>query len=219
MHPIAEYFLYFFSFTALLAGLSVAGSKRLISIVTAFAALSLSLCVLYLLLDAPDVALTEAAVGAAFSGALLWLTAENLQLEFRSQLSIPLPPSDWSVPVPTFIFAVASWIPYLLETLLQRVLPPCLYMMRYRVLAYMQTRVRRMAGRGGGGGEGGGFGGHARAPPPPPRGRPGPLTPLPSKTKQKTPLSPDHGRRGRAQDCRRPGGPPQDRGRTGQGAG
>ena len=90
MHPIAEYFLYFFSFTALLAGLSVAGSKRLISIVTAFAALSLSLCVLYLLLDAPDVALTEAADGAAFSGALLWLTAENLQLEFRSQLSIPL---------------------------------------------------------------------------------------------------------------------------------
>ena len=48
---------------------------------------------------------------------------------------------DTSAPVPAFAFAIGSWLPFLADRLVRAVLPPPLYLMKYRVLGYFSTRI------------------------------------------------------------------------------
>ena len=48
---------------------------------------------------------------------------------------------DFCAPVPNFVFRPASWIPVLADNLAKAILPPSLWVMRYRICAYMSTRI------------------------------------------------------------------------------
>ncbi len=45
------------------------------------------------------------------------------------------------MPVPNFIFRPASWIPVATDALAKAIMPPSLWVMRYRICAYMSTRI------------------------------------------------------------------------------
>ena len=63
----------------LVCGISACLSKNLLVSVIIFLAYSLLMSVIWILLQAPDLAVTEAAVGAGISGILLFVTLRKLQ--------------------------------------------------------------------------------------------------------------------------------------------
>lgn len=63
----------------LVCGISACLSKNLLVSVIIFLAYSLLMSVIWILLQAPDLAVTEAAVGAGISGILLFVTLKKLQ--------------------------------------------------------------------------------------------------------------------------------------------
>ena len=71
----AEWFLLTF---LVVCALAVSASRNLLSAVIIFMAYSLVMAVLWVLLQAPDLAVTEAAVGAGVTSVLFFLTLERL---------------------------------------------------------------------------------------------------------------------------------------------
>ena len=63
----------------LVCGISACLSRNLLISVIIFLAYSLLMSVIWILLQAPDLAVTEAAVGAGISGILLFVTLRKLQ--------------------------------------------------------------------------------------------------------------------------------------------
>lgn len=75
-----------------------------------------------------------------------YLTPLSLFLRFPAPPSSAPPPKkkkfrDTSAPVPALAFAIGSWLPFLADRLVRAVLPPPLYLMKYRVLGYFSTRI------------------------------------------------------------------------------
>ena len=58
--------------------IAVSLTKNLLSSVVIFMAYSLVVCVLWLILRAPDLAVTEAAVGAGVTSTLFFITLQNV---------------------------------------------------------------------------------------------------------------------------------------------
>ncbi len=67
----------------LLIGCAVAVNltKKLMSAVIIFMSYSSIMCILWILMESPDLAITEAAVGAGVSGTLFLMTLKKLQRE------------------------------------------------------------------------------------------------------------------------------------------
>lgn len=59
--------------------LSVVFSKNLLQAILIYMSLSLAMCVLWILLESPDLAITEAAVGAGIDTLLLLLTLKKIR--------------------------------------------------------------------------------------------------------------------------------------------
>ncbi len=83
----------------LLAGLVVAAistalTRRLLTAVIIYAAYSSIMAIIWILLESPDLAITEAAVGAGVSGILFYLTLRRLNRIDRDQPEEPLPKEE-----------------------------------------------------------------------------------------------------------------------------
>jgi len=52
----------------------------------------------------------------------------------------PRPPSDTSAPIPHLIYTLA-WVPAACDALVRALLPPPLYLMKFRILGYFHTRI------------------------------------------------------------------------------
>jgi len=59
--------------------LAVVFSKNLLQAIVIYMSLSLAMCILWILLESPDLAITEAAVGAGIDTLLLLLTLKKLR--------------------------------------------------------------------------------------------------------------------------------------------
>lgn len=62
----------------LVCAVSVAVTKNLLSAIVIFMCQSLAMAVIWILLESPDLAITEAAVGAGISGLLLFVTLKKI---------------------------------------------------------------------------------------------------------------------------------------------
>ncbi len=67
--------------------LSIYRSSQTINVLAAFNVTSACLCLLYVIMDAPDVALTEAAIGAALSNCIILLLLKNIDV--KTQIASP----------------------------------------------------------------------------------------------------------------------------------
>lgn len=63
----------------IICAIAACTSKNLLSTVIIFMSYSLVMCVLWLLLRAPDLAITEAAVGAGVTSILFFITLKNVK--------------------------------------------------------------------------------------------------------------------------------------------
>ena len=64
---------------------SVSLSKNLLTSLVIFMGQSLAMCIIWILLESPDLAITEAAVGAGVTSILFFLTLRQLNLIDRDQ--------------------------------------------------------------------------------------------------------------------------------------
>ncbi|BAG40280.1 DUF4040 domain-containing protein [Orientia tsutsugamushi] len=87
---IANIFLYIFCFLLIVVNIYLALSYNLLKSILLMSLSSLIICVCYLLMDAPDVAMTEASLGACLSTAILLKIAKKLQLSFNSAEKLPV---------------------------------------------------------------------------------------------------------------------------------
>ncbi|KJV57090.1 hypothetical protein OCHUTO_0229 [Orientia chuto str. Dubai] len=87
---IANIFLYIFCFFLIIANISLALSYNLLKSILLMSLSSLIICVCYLLMDAPDVAMTEAALGACLSTVILLKIVKRIQYNFTSVEKLPL---------------------------------------------------------------------------------------------------------------------------------
>lgn len=69
------------SLTLLVIIFSFYRSSQTINLLAAFNVTSVSLCLLYLFMDAPDVALTEAAIGAALSSCIILVVLKDIEIK------------------------------------------------------------------------------------------------------------------------------------------
>lgn len=72
-----EYFEIFLLISLIFSALGVALSKDLLMAVILFTAFSLIMSIVWLILQSPDLAITEAAVGAGITGILFFITLRN----------------------------------------------------------------------------------------------------------------------------------------------
>ncbi|MBE6895035.1 MAG: DUF4040 domain-containing protein [Ruminococcaceae bacterium] len=63
----------------IVCALATCFSKNLLSTVIIFESYSAIMCVIWLLLRSPDLAITEAAVGAGVTGVLFYITLKNVK--------------------------------------------------------------------------------------------------------------------------------------------
>ena len=64
----------------LVCAVGVSLTKNLLSAVIIFMTQSLVMCIIWILLESPDLAITEAAVGAGITGILFFLTLRRIDL-------------------------------------------------------------------------------------------------------------------------------------------
>ena len=64
----------------LVCAVGVSLTKNLLSAVIIFMTQSLVMCIIWILLESPDLAITEAAVGAGITGILFFLTLRRINL-------------------------------------------------------------------------------------------------------------------------------------------
>ena len=71
-----EYILLFF---LVVCAIAVSFSKNLLSSIIIFMSYSLIMSIIWIMLESPDLAITEAAVGAGITGVLFFLTLRRIQ--------------------------------------------------------------------------------------------------------------------------------------------
>jgi uncharacterized MnhB-related membrane protein len=79
-----DFFQLFLLGLVLICGVAACVSKNLMVSLIIFMAYSVIMSVIWILLQAPDLAVTEAAVGAGISGILLFITLKKLR-DFRKK--------------------------------------------------------------------------------------------------------------------------------------
>lgn len=79
-----DFFQLFLLGLVLICGVSACLSKNLMVSLIIFMAYSVIMSVIWILLQAPDLAVTEAAVGAGISGILMFITLKKLR-DFRKK--------------------------------------------------------------------------------------------------------------------------------------
>ena len=70
----------------IVCALAVNLNKNLLQAVIIFMAYSLIMCVVWILLESPDLTITEAAVGAGISGTLFLMTLKKIRIEESSRM-------------------------------------------------------------------------------------------------------------------------------------
>ena len=72
---IIEYMLIGFLIVCAVAAIC---AKKMLTTVLIFLSYSVSMCIVWILLESPDLAITEAAVGAGINGVLLFITLKKV---------------------------------------------------------------------------------------------------------------------------------------------
>ena len=73
-----EIFMIFLLFFLLICAIAVSFTKKLISAVIIFSSYSVIMAIIWLLLESPDLALTEAAVGAGITTVLFFIVIKRI---------------------------------------------------------------------------------------------------------------------------------------------
>ncbi len=101
------------SFAVIISLLCMACAKRNLTRIFAFSSFSIIICLVYLLLDAPDVAMTEAAIGACLSTVVLILFATK----------VPESDNEKSFNVKSLLAIISSICTIIFFVILQDILP------------------------------------------------------------------------------------------------
>ena len=74
-----EYFMYVLLFFLVVCALAVSFTKSLLNAVFVFMSYSLIMSIIWILLESPDLAITEAAVGAGVTSILFFITLKKIE--------------------------------------------------------------------------------------------------------------------------------------------
>lgn len=74
-----EYFMYVLLFFLVVCALAVSFTKSLLNAVLVFTSYSLIMSIIWILLESPDLAITEAAVGAGVTSILFFITLKKIE--------------------------------------------------------------------------------------------------------------------------------------------
>ncbi len=74
-----EYFMYILLFFLIVCALAVSFTKNLLNAVLVFMSYSLIMSIIWILLESPDLAITEAAVGAGVTSILFFVTLKKIE--------------------------------------------------------------------------------------------------------------------------------------------
>lgn len=74
-----EYFMYMLLFFLLVCAVAVSFTKSLLNTVLVFMSYSLIMSIIWILLESPDLAITEAAVGAGVTSILFFITLKKIE--------------------------------------------------------------------------------------------------------------------------------------------
>ncbi len=74
-----EYFMYLLLFFLIVCALAVSFTKSLLNAVLVYMTYGLIMSVLWILLESPDLAITEAAVGAGLTSVLFFITLKKIE--------------------------------------------------------------------------------------------------------------------------------------------
>ncbi len=74
-----EYFMYGLLFFLVVCALAVSFTKNLLNAVLVFMSYSLIMSIIWILLESPDLAITEAAVGAGVTSILFFITLKKIE--------------------------------------------------------------------------------------------------------------------------------------------
>lgn len=74
-----EYFMYLLLFFLVVCALAVSFTKDLLNAVLVFMSYSLIMSIIWILLESPDLAITEAAVGAGVTSILFFITLKKIE--------------------------------------------------------------------------------------------------------------------------------------------
>lgn len=75
-----EYFMYILLFFLVVCAIAVSFSKSLLNSVLVFMSYSLVMSIVWVLLESPDLAITEAAVGAGVTSVLFFITLKKIEV-------------------------------------------------------------------------------------------------------------------------------------------
>ena len=75
-------------FSLIVCALSVAFTKDLLTSIIIFMSYSLIMCIIWMILQSPDLAITEAAVGAGVTSILFFLTLKKIKAVRKEEDSI-----------------------------------------------------------------------------------------------------------------------------------
>ena len=75
-----EYFMYILLFFLVVCALAVSFTKNLLNAVLVFMSYSLIMSIIWILLESPDLAITEAAVGAGVTSILFFVTLKKIEV-------------------------------------------------------------------------------------------------------------------------------------------
>ena len=74
-----EYFMYILLFFLVVCAVAVSFTKNLLNAVLVFMSYSLIMSIVWILLESPDLAITEAAVGAGVTSILFFVTLKKIE--------------------------------------------------------------------------------------------------------------------------------------------
>ena len=74
-----EYFMYILLFFLVVCALAVSFTKNLLNVVLVYMSYSLIMSIIWILLESPDLAITEAAVGAGVTSILFFITLKKIE--------------------------------------------------------------------------------------------------------------------------------------------
>ena len=74
-----DYFMYILLFFLVVCALAVSYTKNLLNAVLVFMSYSLIMSIVWILLESPDLAITEAAVGAGVTSILFFVTLKKIE--------------------------------------------------------------------------------------------------------------------------------------------
>ncbi|MDD6656967.1 MAG: DUF4040 domain-containing protein [Lachnospiraceae bacterium] len=74
-----DYFMYILLFFLVVCALAVSFTKNLLNAVLVFMSYSLIMSIVWILLESPDLAITEAAVGAGVTSILFFVTLKKIE--------------------------------------------------------------------------------------------------------------------------------------------